>query len=287
MTDIDVVRSTEQLTALLDRWKQEHLTIGFVPTMGALHDGHLSLVTLALEHADRVVVSIFVNPRQFGQGEDLESYPRTFEDDLVKLEEAGAHLVFFPSSDDIYPAGFSTSVSVSGLTDTLCGRYRPEHFEGVATVCAVLFGIVKPDIAVFGRKDAQQLAVIRRMVDDLRFGIRIIAGEIVREPDGLAMSSRNAYLTKEERAQASFIYKGLSAASELVSRGETDAESICAAARNIIASASLGRIQYLELVDALSMKPLGKLSTPALLAIAVYFGRTRLIDNLILKPEGF
>lgn len=260
------------------------MRVGLVPTMGALHKGHLSLVSLALRESDRVVVSIFVNPSQFGPGEDFASYPSVFDEDLTKLEEAGIHCVFSPSVDEVYPDGFSTSVNVSGLTDTLCGKYRSEHFGGVATVCAILFNIVKPDIAVFGRKDAQQLAVIRRMTDDLRFEIEILAGEIIREHDGLAMSSRNSYLSPEERVQASVIFRGLSKAAELVSEGERVAERICNAVQAVIGKAPLATIQYLELVDPYTMKPNEKLTTPALLAVAVYFGHTRLIDNMILKP---
>lgn len=268
----------------MELWRAEGMRIGLVPTMGALHRGHISLVSLALGEADRVIVSIFVNPSQFGPGEDFASYPSVFDEDLMKLEEAGAHCVFSPSVDEIYPDGFSTSVNVSGLTETLCGKYRPGHFSGVATVCAVMLNIVRPDIAVFGRKDAQQLAVIRRMADDLRLGVEIHAGEIIREPDGLAMSSRNSYLNPEERKQASVIRSGLSRAAELVSEGERNAERICAAVREVIDEAPLATVQYLELVDPDSMKPVPKLTTPALLAVAVYFGHTRLIDNVILKP---
>lgn len=260
------------------------MKVGLVPTMGALHQGHLSLVSLALGEADRVIVSIFVNPSQFGPGEDLSSYPSTVDEDLKKLEEAGAHCVFLPVVDEIYPEGFSTSIHVSGQTDTLCGRHRPGHFDGVATVCVVLFSIVQPDIAVFGRKDAQQLAVIRRVIGDLRLGVEIHAGDIVREPDGLAMSSRNSCLGTEERKQASVIYSGLSRAEELILEGERDAGRICSAVREVIAQAPLAILQYLELVDPCSMKPVSKLTTPALLAVAVYFGHTRLIDNVILKP---
>ncbi len=260
------------------------MKVGLVPTMGALHKGHLSLVSLALGEADRVIVSIFVNPSQFGRGEDLSTYPSNIDEDLKKLDEAGAHCVFLPSVEEIYPAGFSTSIHVSGLTETLCGKYRPGHFDGAATVCAILLGIVKPDTAVFGRKDAQQLAVIRRMADDLRLGVEILAGEIIRESDGLAMSSRNSYLDPEERVQASVIFNGLTGAAELVLEGERDPERICGAVREVIDEAPLATLQYLELVDPHSMKPIEKLTTPALLAVAVYFGHTRLIDNVILKP---
>ena len=284
MKDILVQRTADQVEKLVDKWRRAGMRIGFVPTMGALHQGHLSLVSLAMEKADKVIVSIFVNPSQFSPGEDLESYPGTFDEDVMKLKEAGAHSVFFPSVNEIYPDGFSTSVHVAGLTDTLCGKCRPEHFDGVATVCAVLFGIVRPDIAVFGRKDAQQLAVIRRMASDLRLGVSILAGEIVREPDGLAMSSRNSYLSTEVREQAAFIYRGLSRADEMVSQGENDAGRICDVVLNVIAKAPLATVQYLELVNLDTMKPVKKLNTPGLLAIAVYFGHTRLIDNVVLKP---
>ena len=273
-----------QVGKLVEQWRRARMKVGLVPTMGALHEGHLSLVSLALGESDRVVVSIFVNPSQFGPQEDLASYPDTFDEDMKKLEEAGVHCVFFPSNDEIYPEEFSTSIHVSGLTDTLCGKYRPGHFDGVSTVCAVLFSIVRPDIAVFGRKDAQQLAVIRRMVDDLRLGVEIHAGDIIREPDGLALSSRNSYLDPEERKQAPVIHSGLARAAVLVSKGERDTERIYCAVREIIAEASLATLQYLELVDPDSMKPVSKLTTPALLAVAVYFGHTRLIDNVILKP---
>jgi pantoate--beta-alanine ligase len=285
MNGIPVLKTADQVGKLVRKWRKAGMTIGFVPTMGALHKGHLSLLSLALEKADRVIVSIFVNPSQFGPGEDLESYPRTFNEDLMKLEEASAHCVFFPSVKEIYPDGFSTSIHISGLTETLCGEYRPEHFDGVATVCAVLFGIVRPDIAVFGKKDAQQLAVIKRMVNDLRLEIDILGGDIFREPDGLAMSSRNSYLIPEERKQAAVIFKGLSKAAELVSEGERNVERICNAVRKIIdRNAPLAEIQYLEVVDMGTMEALDGLNTPGLLAIAVYFGNTRLIDNIILNP---
>ena len=284
MNEITVLKTACQVEKTVGQWRNAGMKVGFVPTMGALHRGHLSLVSLAMEKADRVLVSIFVNPSQFGRGEDLDSYPRTFDDDLVRLNDAGAHCVFFPSAEEIYPQEFSTNVSVGGLTEALCGKYRPGHFDGVTTVWAVLFGIVRPDIAVFGRKDAQQLAVVRRMASDLRLGIKILSGDTVREPDGLAMSSRNAYLSSEEREQASVISRGLLKASEMVSQGERDSKRICDEVRKVVSAASMVSIQYLELVDPDSMKPVKTLSAPGLLAIAVYFGHTRLIDNVILKP---
>ncbi len=284
MNDITLLRTVEQVRKLVDRWRTAGMRIGLVPTMGALHQGHLSLVSIAIGEADRVIVSIFVNPAQFGSGEDLSSYPSTFDEDLMKLDEAGAHCLFFPSVDEIYPFGFSTSVHVSGLTENLCGKYRPGHFDGVATVCAILFGIVRPDIAFFGEKDAQQLAVIRRMVDDLNLGVLVHAGETIREPDGLAMSSRNSYLNPEERKQSAAISRSFSRAAELVAEGERNAGRICGAVREVIGNAPLATIQYLELVDPDTLKHVEKLKAPALLAIAVYFGHTRLIDNIVLKP---
>jgi len=287
MTGPELLRTAQQVEKLVGDWRRGGMRVGFVPTMGALHRGHLSLVSLALEEADRIIVSIFVNPSQFDSGEDLRSYPRTLEEDLSALGEAGVHAVFAPSAEEIYSEGFSTSIHVSGLTDTLCGKYRPGHFDGVAIVCAILFGIVRPDAAVFGRKDAQQLAVIRRMTIDLRLGIDIIAGDICRETDGLAMSSRNSRLSPAEREQAAVIFRGLSRAAELVSEGETSADRICDAARKVIGMSPLAEIQYLEMVDCNTMKPLDELTTPCLLAIAVYFGSMRLIDNIILKPDDF
>ncbi len=284
MSVVPVLRTIEEVRKTVDEWRCSGRTIAFVPTMGAFHPGHLSLVSKALDHADSVIVSIFVNPAQFGQDEDFESYPRTIRDDIDKLEKAGVNAVFYPEKDIIYPEGFSTSVHVSNLTDTLCGKYRPGHFDGVATVCAILFGIVKPDIAVFGRKDAQQLAVIKRMVQDLRFDIRIVGADIYREHNGLAMSSRNRYLRPIERTQATALFRGLSRAAELAGKGERDTGRLCEVARQIIEKSPLAVIQYLEIVDQDTMKPVERLDGPGLLAVAVYFGKTRLIDNIVLDP---
>lgn len=290
MNSVVRISDPDEMRMLSARWRDEGLEVGFVPTMGALHEGHLSLVKRAIMLGDRVVVSIFVNPKQFGPGEDLDRYPRTLEEDLRLLGKAGAHCVFTPSEDDVYPEGHATTVHVSGLTEGLCGRYRPGHFDGVSTVVAILFGMVTPHFAVFGRKDAQQLAVIRRMTGDLRLGVRIEGSETVREPDGLAMSSRNRYLKEEERAQATAIHRALVEAAGMAARGETDAGRILEAARQTIEEAPLARIQYLELVDPLSLKPVGRISPNGLLAVAVYFGRTRLIDNMELEapvpPRG-
>lgn len=283
MTPPEVAGTSEQLEGILRPWRKEKLTVGFVPTMGALHRGHLSLVELAMEEADRVVVSIFVNPKQFGPGEDLESYPRTLDSDLDSLGKAGVHCVFLPSVSEIYPPGHSTTVRVAGLTENLCGRYREGHFDGVTTVCTILFDIVRPDLAVFGRKDAQQLAVIRRMVRDLRMGIRIVAGETVRGPDGLALSSRNSYLSEKERAQATVLYRALRKARKMVRGGESRTDRIVRETERVIREASLARLQYVQLVDPDTMEPLDSLHPHGLLAVAVYFGSTRLIDNVILE----
>ncbi len=286
MSRIPVLTTVGEVRKTVGEWRCSGRTIGFVPTMGALHPGHLSLVSLALEHADRVIVSIYVNPAQFGPDEDYESYPRTFRDDIDKLEKVGANAVFLPEKDTIYPEGFSTSVHVCNLTDTLCGKYRPGHFDGVATVCAVFFGIVQPDIAVFGKKDAQQLAVIKRMVLDQRFAIKIIGADIYRERDGLAMSSRNRYLRPIERMQATALFRGLSRAAELACKGERDAGILCEVARQVIEKSPLAVIQYLEIVDQDTMKSVEKLDGPGLLAVSAYFGKTRLIDNIVLDPDA-
>lgn len=286
MSGVVVLRTAEAVERTVASWRARGHSVSFVPTMGALHEGHLSLVSVARKRANRVIVSIFVNPAQFGPGEDFTQYPQTFDDDMEMLSRAGAHAIFLPDEHMIYPMGFSTSVIVSGLTDSLCGRFRPGHFDGVTTVCAVLFGIVRPDIAVFGRKDAQQLTVIRRMVRDLRMGIEVVSAPVIREPDGLAMSSRNRYLRSEERRQASALYRGLCRAADLVAEGERNAGRIVARAMEIIDASPLVAVQYLELVDPFSLKPLGRMKRKGLLAIAAYVGDTRLIDNLMLGPEG-
>ncbi|MBD3276709.1 MAG: pantoate--beta-alanine ligase [Candidatus Aegiribacteria sp.] len=283
---IKVEKDPARITRMVEKWKRDEFRVGFVPTMGALHRGHMSLVELALKKTDRVLVSIFVNPSQFGPEEDLESYPRDLDKDVEYLEEAGVHAVFCPTEDAVYPPSFSTEVHVSGLTRTLCGKYRQGHFDGVATVCAVLFGIVRPHIAVFGRKDAQQLAVIRRMVADLRMDVEIVAGDIVREPGGLALSSRNSYLTAEEREQALVIHRSLKSAEEMFRKGERNSDTIIEAVLERISSAPLAEVQYVEIVDPNTMEPLRTANPPALLAVAVYFGHTRLIDNVVLKPRG-
>jgi pantoate--beta-alanine ligase len=280
-----VTESEQQLSLLCIKWREEGLTVGFVPTMGALHRGHISLVHLAAEASDRVVVSIFVNPAQFSAGEDLGRYPRTLLEDCRALNEAGADAVFTPGTETIYPDGFSTGVHVAGLTSVLCGAVRPGHFNGVTTVCSVLFGIVKPDLAVFGMKDAQQLAVIRRMVKDLRLGIRIIAGPVVRESDGLAMSSRNRYLSALERKEASLIFLGLKAAEQLFYDGERKCSLLKEAFLEVVQKSPQLRIQYVETVDPDTMCRIEHVESRVLLAAAIFAGETRLIDNIVIQPE--
>ncbi len=280
-----ITDSEQKISELCIRWKSEGLSVGFVPTMGAFHKGHLSLVEIAVASSDRVVVSIFVNPSQFGPGEDLEKYPRTIESDCKFVEELGASAVFTPPADVVYPPGFSTSVSVAGITEGLCGAARPGHFNGVTTVCAVLFGIVKPDLAVFGMKDAQQLAVVRRMVADLRMGIEIIAAPIIREADGLAMSSRNQYLSREERNQASLISTGIMKAENLFHLGERSSEILRRKFLDTLKDAPLLRVQYIETVDPETMVGVEEIDNRVLLAVSVFAGKTRLIDNILIESE--
>jgi pantoate--beta-alanine ligase len=258
--------------------------VGFVPTMGYLHTGHISLVAEARRRADVVVASIFVNPLQFGADEDLDRYPRDIERDTRLLTEAGTDVLFLPDAGEMYPEGFQTSVVVNRVTRGLCGASRPTHFQGVTTVVAKLFNMVKPHLAVFGRKDFQQLVAIRRMVADLNFDIEIVGAPIVREADGLAMSSRNAFLSGPERQAALCLSKALHAAAQ-VARGETDGLRILAAARRVIADEPLARLDYAVLVDRDSLEDVTTVRAPALLALAVHVGKTRLIDNCVLNDS--
>jgi pantoate--beta-alanine ligase len=254
--------------------------------MGALHRGHGELIRIARETAGEsgeVAVSIFVNPMQFAAGGDYEKYPRPEDADDEFCREAGVDIVFRPSADEMYPADFSISVEENSLANTLCGRSRPGHFRGVCTVVTKLFQLLSPDAAVFGEKDFQQLAIIRRMVRDLNFPIEIIGAPTVREADGLACSSRNQYLSAAEREQAPVLQRALQEARELVDRGERSADAIVAAARNVIATASLARIDYLEIVNAETLQPVTKTGPDSLIAVAAFFGQTRLIDNLRLS----
>ncbi|MBD3369508.1 pantoate--beta-alanine ligase [Candidatus Fermentibacteria bacterium] len=281
---MELARTEERIRGVCEDWREDGLQIGFVPTMGALHSGHTSLVDISLERADRTVVSIFVNPTQFGEKEDLDAYPRDPESDANALREMGVDAVFLPSEEEMYPPGYSTYVEVEGVSDGLCGSFRPGHFRGVATVCTVLFRILRPHLAVFGRKDAQQLAVIRRLVRDLRLDVEVVAGPIVREPDGLALSSRNSYLSRLEREQATALYRGLLRAEGLAGEGRTDPAALRSAVRAEIESQPLLSAQYVELVDPSTMRPLERLDRRGLLAVAVFAGRTRLIDNILIDP---
>lgn len=258
-------------------------TIGFVPTMGALHDGHLSLVRLAREHADVVVMSIFVNPLQFNVRDDFDRYPRPIDDDLEASRRIGVDAVYAPTAAAMYPPGFQTHVEPGPLADVLEGAHRPGHFRGVTTVVAKLFGAVRPDVAVFGQKDVQQLAIIRRMTNDLDLGVRIIAHPTVREPDGLAMSSRNRRLSPAERAGAVCISRGLARAADAHAAGVRDAAALEAIATEEIAAEPLARLEYLSVVDPDTLEPLERVHDRGLIVAAVWFGEIRLIDNQPLQ----
>jgi pantoate--beta-alanine ligase len=256
--------------------------VGFVPTMGYLHEGHLSLVRQAKTENPSVVASIFVNPTQFGPKEDFARYPRDPERDLALLEKEGTDIVFMPEAEEMYPPGFNSWVEVGGLTEKLEGAARPGHFRGVATVVAKLFNIVRPDRAYFGQKDAQQLLVIKKMVKDLDMGLEIIAAPTVREPDGLAMSSRNTYLSAEERKQATVLYQSLQLAQRLYAGGEKDAGAIKAQMTALIGQQPLADIEYISIADSATLDELDKVKPPALVSMAVRFGKTRLIDNVVV-----
>jgi pantoate--beta-alanine ligase len=258
--------------------------LGLVPTMGALHAGHLSLVLAARAQCDLVAVSIFVNPTQFGPSEDFSRYPRTFESDCAALEKEGVDLLFAPAVEEMYGKGETTWVMVEGLSERLDGRSRPGHFRGVTTVVSKLFHIIEPDVAFFGQKDAAQLAIIRRMVRDLNIPVEIVGCPIVREPDGLAMSSRNIYLSPEERLHALALNRSLRATEEAFRSGETGAARLSEVGRAIIAREPGVRLDYFAVVDPESLEPLQRVTRPALIAVAAYVGSTRLIDNVVLEP---
>ena len=277
------IHSISEIRAYIESWKKEGLSIGFVPTMGYLHEGHKSLIEKAREQNHKVVVSIFVNPTQFGPNEDFESYPRDLQKDEQLCCDAGADLIFAPEASEMYFNDATTYISVQGLTDSLCGEKRPGHFNGVCTVVSKLFNIVSPHRTYFGEKDAQQLAVIKRMVRDLNINVEIIGCPIVREPDGLAKSSRNSYLLPTERAAAIILSKSLKAAKTAIENGERSGEKVKAIIREIITSEPLASIDYIELVDSNSIKSVEHIENSVLVAIAVYIGKTRLIDNFTFK----
>ena len=274
-----IVESIKDVRATVKEWKAKGLKVGFVPTMGYLHEGHESLIRKASEENDRVVVSIFVNPIQFGPKEDLSTYPRDLDRDSKVCKSAGADIIFHPENEEMYFKDFSTFVDMNGLTDGLCGKSRPTHFRGVCTVVTKLFNIVAPDRAYFGEKDAQQLAVIKRMVRDLNIDIEIIGCPIVREKDGLAKSSRNTYLSVEERNAATILNKSLTVAKEKIKAGERNSAAIIKLIEETINSEKLAKIDYIEVVDSLSMEKVERIEKAVLVAIAVFIGKTRLIDN--------
>lgn len=278
-----IISTIREMQNESDALRQAGKTIGFVPTMGYLHEGHLSLVRLAKLRADVVVLSIFVNPTQFGPQEDFDRYPRDFERDERLARQEGVDILFAPFVEEMYPPGYCTWVNVEKLTETLCGASRPGHFRGVTTVCTKLFLAVKPHFAVFGQKDAQQAVVIRRMVKDLNFGIDIIVAPIVREPDGLAMSSRNLYLSPEEKMAALVIPQSLRLAENLVKEGERQVPRIISAMREKISTQPEVRIDYIAIVNPETLEPLQQITSEALIAIAAYVGKARLIDNTIVR----
>lgn len=279
-----IATTIAEVRAQVAAWKKEGLTVGLVPTMGYLHEGHASLVDTAVSQCDRVVASVFVNPTQFGPNEDLEDYPRDFDRDKALLEAHGCHLVFHPSVEEMYPAGAATYVEIlSDMPRQLCGKSRPIHFRGVCTVVVKLFNIVTPDKAFFGQKDAQQLAILRRMVRDLFYGIELVGCPIVREDDGLAKSSRNTYLNPQERQAALVLSQAVKLGQELVAQGERNAVKVVAAMTAHIAAQPLARIDYVEAVDGVTMEPVETLQGTVLVAMAVYIGKTRLIDNFIVE----
>ncbi|MFQ5778199.1 MAG: pantoate--beta-alanine ligase [Terriglobia bacterium] len=259
--------------------------IGLVPTMGALHEGHLSLVRAARERSDFTVVSLFVNPAQFGPGEDYRRYPRDLEADGRRLAEAGVAVLFAPTVEEIYPVGSQTSVLVERASEPLCGRFRPGHFRGVATVVLKLLNIVQPHVAFFGRKDAQQCVVIQQLVRDLNLPVEIVVCPIVREPDGLALSSRNAYLNPREREAARALFRSLVRAREMIEAGERSAQAIERGIRALLGAKPKARIDYVELVDAQTLQPTDRVTGRILIALAVWIGSARLIDNLVVEEK--
>lgn len=285
-----IVKTIAEVREAVRGWKKEGLTVGLVPTMGYLHEGHASLIDASVRDNDRTVVSDFVNPMQFGVGEDLETYPRDMERDAALVEAHGGDLIFAPEPSEMYRDGFSSFVDMTVLTEELCGLSRPVHFRGVCTVVSKLFNIVTPDRAYFGKKDAQQLAVIKHMVDDLNMPLEIIGCPIIREEDGLAKSSRNTYLSADERKAALVLSQAVALGSKLYAQGERDSAVILGAMKSHISAEPLAKIDYVKMVDLATMQQIAQIDRPALCALAVYIGKTRLIDNFFtddVKPaEG-
>lgn len=275
-------KTIKEVRRLVKSAKDKGKTIGFVPTMGALHDGHLSLIKAAKDKCDFVVVSIFVNPTQFGPNEDLAKYPRPIEKDLQLCKAGGADLVFNPSAAEMYSQQNMTWVNVEKLTDGLCGASRPGHFRGVTTVCTKLFNIVAPDFAFFGQKDAQQAAVIKQMVADLNMPLKIIVCPIIREADGLAMSSRNVYLDSQQRKTAALIYQSLQKCLQMIEKGTKNSQTLIAQMRKVLQESPLIAVEYISIVDAQSLEKVKTVEGRVLVAVAVKLGKTRLIDNILV-----
>jgi pantoate--beta-alanine ligase len=281
-----VATTIAEIRAWVRKTRAAGKTVGFVPTMGALHIGHVSLIQAAAARCDCVVVSLFVNPTQFGPGEDFEKYPRPLEKDLAICEQNGVDAVFAPSPGEMYPRENLTWVTVEKVSEPLCGRFRPGHFRGVATVCTKLFNIVGADLAFFGQKDAQQVAVIQRMVADLNMPLEIVVGPTIREPDGLAVSSRNQYLSPQERKEATVIYRSLQTSAELIRAGEKDAARITARMREVLGQVPALRVEYVSVVDAASLEDLPRVRGRVLVAVAGRLGSTRLIDNIVVDATA-
>ena len=281
---MEIVKEISKMKEISKFWKRQGYKIAFVPTMGFLHGAHLALVKKAKELGDKTVVSIFVNPLQFGPKEDFREYPRDLERDLALLEKEKVDAVFIPETEEMYPPDFQTYVEVTKLTTGLCGAFRPGHFKGVTTVVLKLFNIVNPDIAIFGEKDYQQLQVIKQMIKDLNLDIEIVAHPTVREKNGLAMSSRNIYLSSAERESATSLYKALLLAQKLIKEGERDSQKIKEEMEKFIHSFPFTKVQYIEFVDPQTLDPIYNINKPVLCALAVYVGKARLIDNMLITP---
>ena len=280
---MQTIKNISEMQKFSDRLRQERKKIGFVPTMGFLHEGHLSLMRIARPKCDVLLVSIFVNPTQFGPNEDLSKYPRDFDQDEKLCRKENVDIIFYPAKDMMYSEPYFTFINVEKLSETMCGLSRPGHFQGVATVVGKLFNIVKPHFAVFGEKDYQQAVIIRQMVKDLNFDVEIITGPIIRETDGLAMSSRNKYLTPDERQNALVLHKSLKLAKKLVREGKYDSEFIYNRMTNFIQQTKDAKIDYIAIVDNNTLKPLQKIQNNTLIALAVKIGSTRLIDNTLIQ----
>jgi len=278
-----IIHSIDEMQSLSEKLRKEGRKIGFVPTMGYLHEGHLSLVNLLKEQTDTVILSIFVNPIQFGKGEDLDKYPRDLDGDMKLCQERGVDIVFIPKGVEMYRKGHSTLIQEEKVSQGLCGKTRSSHFQGVTTICAKLFNICQPHTVALGQKDAQQVVVLKRMIEDLNFPIEVVVGDILRENDGLAMSSRNSYLTSEQRSDALFINRSLRAGQELVGQGVLNGDTITQAVISTLRQAQSIRLDYVEIVDRNTLEPMDEIiSNQSMIVLAVWIDKVRLIDNLIL-----